>query len=173
MAIDMKRLTLVRHAKSSWKDRSLSDFERPLNKRGKHDAPMMGERLVKLKFVPDLILSSPAKRAIKTARVIADAIGYPEKKILEKRAVYDADRTTLVQIIQALDDKLQHVMLFGHNPTFTYLANDFIEQHIENIPTCGIVCIDFDVQSWSDISPGKGRLVFFDYPKNPDSIRRA
>lgn len=164
----MKRLTLVRHAKSSWKDRDLSDFDRPLNKRGKHDAPMMGERLAKLKFMPDQIVTSPAKRAIKTAQIIARAIGYPQKKILEQRGVYDADRTVLLQIIQGFDDAFRHVMLFGHNPAFTYFANDFIHDYIENIPTCGIVCIDFDVRSWADIGPGKGHLVFFDYPKNPN-----
>jgi len=164
----MKRLTLVRHAKSSWKDRSLSDFDRPLNKRGKHDAPMMGERLAKLNIIPDQIVSSPAKRALKTAQVIAATIGYPKKKIQENHAIYEADRHSLLRIVQEFEDAFRHVMLFGHNPAFTYLANDFIREHIENMPTCGIVCIDFDVSSWADIRPGTGRLVFFDYPKNPN-----
>lgn len=164
----MKRLTLVRHAKSSWKDRSLRDFDRPLNKRGKHDAPMMGERLAKAKVKPDLIVSSPAQRALKTARVIADAIGYPRKQISEQKSIYEASHAALLELVQRFDDTFQHVMLFGHNPAFTYLANSLIREHIENVPTCGIVCIDFDVSSWADIGSDKGQLVFFDYPKNPN-----
>jgi len=165
----MKRLTLVRHAKSSWKDESLRDFDRPLNKRGKHDAPMMGARLAQRKLKPDLIVSSPAKRAIRTARVIADAIGYPRKQISEQNSIYEASHDALLEMIQEFDDTFQHMMLFGHNPAFTYLAKSLIHEHIENVPTCGIVCIDFDVGSWSAVDHGKGQLVFFDYPKNPNT----
>ena len=161
----MKRLYLIRHAKSSWKDQGLADIERPLNKRGKQDAPFMGKRLKETKVHPDLIVSSPAKRALKTAKVIAEEIGYPKKRIKTDESIYLAGVSTLLHVIQNIEDSYQQVMLFGHNPGFTDLAESLTNQKFDNIPTCGIVCMDFDINSWKKVSEGKGKVVFFDYPK--------
>lgn len=161
----MKRLYLIRHAKSSWKDQDLTDIERPLNTRGKRDAPCMGKRLKDLKVHPDLIVSSPAKRALKTAKVIAREIGYPKKRIETDESIYLAGVSTLLLVIQNIEDSYQQVILFGHNPGFTELAEYLTDQQFDNIPTCGIVCMDFDIESWKEVAEGKGILVSFDYPK--------
>jgi len=162
----MKRLYLIRHAKSSWDDPDLADIDRPLNKRGEKDAPYMGTRLKEQhKANPDLILSSPAKRALRTARIIAKAIDFPEKKIEIKDSLYTSGVTAMVDVIHHLADSLDEVMLFGHNPDLTSLANYLSNQQVDNIPTCGIFCIDFDIQLWQDVKKGKGVFKFFDYPK--------
>ncbi|MCZ6636289.1 MAG: histidine phosphatase family protein [bacterium] len=162
----MKRLFLVRHAKSSWKHPGLTDFERPLNKRGKKDAPKMGKRIKKQDILPDLILSSPAKRAIRTARAIAGEIGYPEKKIQTDRAIYSGGSPAILSIVQSQAPEVNCLMLFGHNPDFTQLAESLSGHRVDNIPPCGIFCIDFDIQTWTDVAPGGGQFVFFDFPKN-------
>ncbi len=161
----MKRLYLIRHAKSSWKNPHLADFERPLSKRGKGDAPFMGKRLNKYKVKPDLIISSPAKRALKTAQIMAKEIKFPEKKIIADESVYEGDISALLQVIRNIDDSFNQVMLFGHNPDFSMLAESFTNYQVGNIPTCGIFCLDFDINSWKEAAPGKGIFIFFDYPK--------
>lgn len=161
----MKRLYLVRHAKSSWDDPDLADFERPLNKRGKRDAPFMAQRIAELGARPDIIISSPAKRAILTARAFADALEYPHNNIVQDKAVYLADVSGLLQIIRSIDDSNEQAMIFGHNPGFTSLANFLGKRSIDNIPTCGVYCLDFDDLSWSKVGRNKGTVRFFDYPK--------
>ena len=161
----MKRLYLIRHAKSSWKNPDQSDIERPLNKRGQRDAPFMGKRLKKQNAKPDIIFSSPAKRASLTAEIIAKKIDYPEDKIAIKESLYATNLPNILNIIHHLEDSIREVMLFGHNPEFTSLANYLTNHYIENIPTCGIFCIDFDIELWKDIDEGTGRFVFFDFPK--------
>lgn len=164
----MKTLYLIRHAKSSWKDGGLRDFERPLNKRGKRDAPEMGERLKENKVKADVIISSPAKRAYKTAKIIAKEIEYPVKKILKKDSVYLADVPTLIKVIRKISEKHHQAMLFGHNPGLTMLANFLISgEQVENIPTCGIFCVEFEIDSWKEVEQGMGKIRFFDYPKKP------
>jgi phosphohistidine phosphatase len=161
----VKRLYLIRHAKSSWKDPDLADFERPLNRRGKKDAPFMGKRLKKYGVKPDLIISSPAKRALKSATIIANEIDFPTKKIITDMTVYQADVPNLLDLIQNIDDSNSQVMLIGHNPDLTSLANYLSNYAISNIPTCGIFCIDFEISSWKNVAAGKGIFKFFDYPK--------
>ncbi len=161
----MKQLYLVRHAKSSWKDPVLTDMDRPLNKRGKRDAPFMGERLNKYDVQLDLIISSPAKRALSTAKIIAKEIGCPKKKIVANESVYMAGVPSLLNTIQGIDDSHSRVMFFGHNPGLTELAVYLSNYHVDNIPTCGIFCTDFDVDSWKEVSKGTGSFAFFDYPK--------
>ena len=163
----MKRLTLVRHAKSSRKDPLLEDIDRPLNQRGKQNAPLMGKRLAKKEVAPDRLLTSPAKRAVKTARIIAGKIGFPKEKIESIGAVYLASPEDLLRLLHGIGDEGDHVMMVGHNPGFTDLNNLINSFKIDNIPTCGVVCIDFDIASWSELAEGQGKLVFFDYPKNP------
>lgn len=170
----MKTLYLIRHAKSSWKDPELRDFERPLNKRGKRDAPDMGQRLKDSKIKADIIISSPAKRAFKTAKIIAKEIKYPVKKIVKKDSVYLADVPTLVKVIHKISDKQHQAMLFGHNPGLTMLANFLVNgQQLENIPTCGIFCVEFEIDSWKEVEQGIGKLLFFDYPKKPLTVQPA
>ncbi|MCH9008735.1 histidine phosphatase family protein [candidate division KSB1 bacterium] len=161
----MKRLFLIRHAKSSWSDPDLRDFERPLNKRGKRDAPVMGARLARHKVNPDLILSSPARRAFKTAKIMASEIGCPIKKIQTHKAIYLADVPTLMDVLRKIDSACETVFLFGHNPGLTMLANYLTNYYVDNIPTSGIFCIDFEIASWREVSQGNGRVTFFDYPK--------
>lgn len=161
----MKRLYLMRHAKSSWKKPDLADIDRPLNKRGKQDAPLMGKRLKKQNLKPDLIITSPAKRAVTTATIVAEEINYPKKKIEIKETLYSAGAPAILNMIQYLDDSLNEVMLVGHNPDFNSLANYLSNFGVDNIPTCGIFCIDFDVPSWKDVGEGRGIFQFFDYPK--------
>ena len=162
----MKTIVLVRHAKSSWKDSSLDDFDRPLNKRGKRNAPFMGKKLKERQIMPDLILSSPAKRARKTAAAVAKAIGYPKKKIKYRDDMYHPSARYLLEMVRNQDDKNETIMLFGHNPDFNDFADMLLEHNpIYNIPTTGIYCIRFDVDNWKKLREGKGESVFFDYPK--------
>ena len=157
-------MILVRHAKSSWKHPGLPDRLRPLNKRGQHDAPVMGKRLAKREITPDLIVSSPAARAMATAESIAREIGHPEEEIRADERLYGASAFELLEIIQELDDALEHVMLIGHNPGLTDLAND-LGCDIDNIPTCGIVEMEFDTDSWAHVDDVDPACVDFDYPK--------
>jgi phosphohistidine phosphatase len=162
----MKILILVRHAKSSWKDPSLVDFDRPLNKRGKRNAPFMGQKLKERKIMPDLLLSSPAKRARKTAIAVAKALDYPPKKIMFLDKMYHASARYLFDLLKNLDDENETVMLFGHNPSLNDFADMMLKRNpIYNIPTTGVCCIRFDVNQWQKIKEGKGEFVFFDFPR--------
>ena len=160
----MKKLYIIRHAKSSWKDLTLDDFDRPLNKRGRLNAPAMGKRLKKRKVMPDLILSSPALRAKVTAEVIASKVKYTQE-IIYNKDIYDADIETIHQILTEIDDENGVVFLFGHNSNLDMLTKHYIKFD-KNIPTCGVVEIDFKCDSWHDISRDNAKLVSFDYPKN-------
>jgi len=165
----MKRLYLLRHAKSSWKDPELEDFDRPLNKRGKRDAPFMGQRLRLANIRPDLIISSPAKRAGKTAKIFAAQIEYSVKKIQWRESLYGAGTLTLLGILQEIADPVKQAMLVGHNPGLTLLAECLTGEAVDNIPTSGVFAVDLDVTSWGQTGEGCGTLVFFDYPKKHTS----
>ena len=160
-----KYLILIRHAKSSWENPSLRDFDRPLNGRGQRDAPEMGRRLAEKEIIADLMLTSPANRAITTCQTIAEKIGYPLKAIEKDEEIYHAGPSTLLEVVRSIDDSWRTVLLFGHNPGFTDFANALNNTDIENIPTCGMVSIKFEVNSWQDISYGSGIQLEFDYPK--------
>ena len=158
-------LTLVRHAKSSRDDPGVSDFLRPLNDRGRKDAPDMGKRLRKAGLSPDLIISSPAERALTTARLIARELAYPEEAIGEKDGIYDATGSELLEVVRRMPKKSRDILLVGHNPGISDLAGYCIGPEIENVPTCGVVRLAFDAVSWNDISPDNARLLLLDYPK--------
>ena len=162
-----RNLTLVRHAKSGWDDPGLTDFERPLTQRGLRNAPMMGQRLANTGCQVDIIISSPAVRAATTADMIAEEIGFDRNLILRKHSMYVAGLATLLEVIMQIDDCHRHAMLVGHNPGITQLCNHTCAASIDNMPTCGIACIEFDTQRWEDTVRKKGRLVEFDYPKHP------
>lgn len=161
----MRRLILLRHAKSSWKDPLLEDFDRPLNKRGQKNAPLMGQRLAMLGERPEVILSSPAKRACETAKMIAAALSYEESAIRFEPCIYEAGVGTLLELVSCLDNAWHDVMLVGHNPGLTELVNALTESKLENIVTCGVVKLAFETVSWRDIQLHSGRLLFYDYPK--------
>ncbi len=160
----MKTLYLARHAKSSWKHPELSDIERPLNKRGKRDAPIIGNLLKEKGVNPDILISSPAVRARKTAVAIAGIIDYPKSKILIDVNIYESSSSELRNIIQGFDDKYNSVMMFGHNPGLTRVNNYLTDSYIDNIPTCGVVGIRFN-SSWKKIEGASGKALFFIYPK--------
>lgn len=161
----MKRLIICRHAKSSWNDPDQRDFDRPLNKRGKRDAPEMGQRLGGQGFKPDLIMSSPALRARNTAEYYAQQLGYPLSRIRYNPNQYEASVSLLISLIQEADQAVQTLMVVGHNPESTMLANVLSGLMIDNIPTSGIVALEFASDNWHEIGPGSGRLLVFDYPK--------
>ena len=166
----MKHLLLCRHAKSSWKDSTLTDIDRPLNKRGRKNGPEMGRRLAHRGVKPDLIVSSSARRALKTARIIAREVGVSGKEVVVMDGVYDSFPSRLMQVIRKLDNQYDRVLLVGHNPETTMVANILGDLTIDNVPTCGIVALDFNVTVWQDVCEGKGVLVFFDYPKKKNSL---
>ncbi len=159
----MKYLYLLRHAKSSWKDLSVNDFDRPLNKRGKKDAPNMGKFLNDRNVKVDLIISSPAKRTKETSKIIAEGIGYKNKIIFDKN-IYEASLEQLLALIKNLNKNLNSVMLVAHNPGLTELANYFVNEDIDNIPTCGIAAIILE-NGWDEVKRNCGKLLFFEYPK--------
>lgn len=166
----MKTLYIVRHAKSSWDDQGLRDFDRPLNERGEKDAPKMGKRLKKHNFYPALIVSSPAVRALATSRLMAKALGYPEEKIKIEKRLYHANEEQMLTILKELGkvDDPEIVMMVGHNPGLTDFANRLSDVIIDNIPTCGIVGGTFDLPSWDQAGWGDGHHEFFDSPKSKD-----
>lgn len=161
----MKRmLLLVRHAKSSWDEVALSDRDRPLSERGKHDAPMMGERLARDGVKPDLILSSPARRALSTARLIATALDYQAGHIVVDDRLYACDAKTLLRVIAEIGDDQKRVMIVGHNPEFTELAHQ-LAREITRMPTCAVAQFTFDGVPWSAITGVKPVSTSLDYPK--------
>ncbi len=164
----MKTLYLVRHSKSSWKNPELKDLARPLNARGKADAPKMGKLMKKLGEIPDLIISSPAKRAFKTASKIASEIGYQFKKIVKEDKLYMAGQDEFFAVISKVKKSATRLMIVSHNFGLTIFANFISGSDIVNIPTSGIVRIDFDIDKWKEIKQTKGKLIFFEYPKKND-----
>ena len=159
----MKQLYIIRHAKSSWKDLSVDDFNRGLNKRGKKDAPFMGLKLKDKNILPDIIISSPAQRAKLTAQTIAREVGYT-KQIQFDRNIYESTISYINKLLKSIKDENDIVFLFGHNPTLNMLVEDYIDFY-DNIPTCGIVKIEFNCNSWKDINPSNANFISFDYPK--------
>ncbi len=162
---DNKVLFLARHAKSSWKETALRDSERPLNKRGRRDAPIMGKRLATQTLRPEHIVSSPAIRAIRTAEVFARFLNFDADDVEVDAGIYDAGAADLVNIVRRFDDRYHTVMLVGHNPALTDLLNLLSGERIDNMPTCSIATVDLNVSSWPCVRPGESKLVAFDYPK--------
>lgn len=160
----MKTLFLIRHAKSNWDDTTLPDQDRPLESRGEHDLGTMGKRLAQRHVKPDLILSSPAKRARLTAQGIAKMLDYKQQDIELNPRLYPGQVDDLLDVIQALDHKLKRVMLVGHNPALTELAH-FLSSEITHMPTCAIAEFTFSAKSWSDIGKAKPDQMTLDYPK--------
>ncbi len=161
----MKKIYILRHAKSSWKDSSLTDFDRPLNERGKRNAPMMGIKMAELNIVPDLVLASAATRAYATASIVAEKLDYPKDRIERRRDLYLASSHAILKIINSADNKHESLMIVGHNPGLTELANDLGAFQVSNMPTCALVALEFAVDDWQAVHWGIGKNILFEYPK--------
>jgi phosphohistidine phosphatase len=163
----MKRLTLVRHAKSDWSLPGQEDWDRPLNKRGQQDVPEMARRLRARKFKPELILTSPAVRAITTASIMARELKVPAEHIAQDERLYLASPKDMLEVIRELGGHVAHLMLFSHNPGITECANKLSSgDQIDNLPTCGVFTATFDLDDWSTLDWGMGSHAQFDYPRN-------
>lgn len=162
----MKTLFLVRHAKSSWAEPGATDFERPLNDRGKRDAAEMGKRL-KLRGIQfDRIISSPAVRAKKTAFLFAHEMGYDTEAIIWDRELYLAAPDTILKTIGKVPNTVNSLAIFCHNPGITELANTLSSVRVDNMPTGSVYVVNFNGLSWEEFEKASHRFVFFDYPKS-------
>lgn len=161
-----RTLVMIRHAKSSWSNPLQSDFERSLNERGEHDAPVMGAQLKKLNIIPDLIISSTAKRTKQTAEKIAKAIGYDKDKIQHVDKLYHCTSSVFDEVIYELNDEAKTAFIVAHNPGITDFVNKLSENfNIDNMPTCGIVGATFEAAHWLDFTLEEKQVFLFEYPK--------
>ena len=158
-------MTIVRHAKSSWKDTSLSDRKRPLNKRGERDAPVMGKRIHEHGIRPSLIVSSPATRAWTTAKIVAHQISYPLEFLQREDGLYLASLDEILDTIVAQDNGFNNLMVVGHNPGMTDFANFLVPGLTYNLPTAGVVSVEIDQENWSLYTRPQARLLVHDWPK--------
>ncbi len=161
----MKTLYLLRHAKSSWDDPQLRDFERPLAKRGLNDAPVMATRFKQRNNTVACIISSPANRAKSTAKIFAENIGYSVDDIISNPELYFAGTGMFLKAASLVDDDCESAMLVGHNPAITEFANMMANTDIDNVPTCGLVELSLPIDNWTDVDTGIATLNEFDYPK--------
>jgi phosphohistidine phosphatase len=159
----MKRLYVLRHAKSSWDDASLADYERPLNERGLETAPFMGRLMRERGYLPDAVLSSPAKRARETARLASEAAGINLQILFDER-IYEASPQTLVKVLSAVDDKAGSAMVVGHNPGMEGLIR-LLAGETAAMPTAALAIVDLDIENWSEIDHLSGKLVEVLRPK--------
>ncbi|MEO6819068.1 MAG: histidine phosphatase family protein [Ginsengibacter sp.] len=164
----MKTLLLIRHAKSSWDDSTITDFDRTLNERGKQDAPVMAERLKKKVLEIDAFVSSSAKRGRKTAKFFMKAYDEKDSNLIVAPSLYEAPMKEYYRVIENLDDSKNTVAIFAHNPGITDFINSVDCMEVYNMPTCGVYCIEIDIEHWADFRVGDKKFLFFDYPKNGD-----
>ncbi len=162
----MKQLYLIRHAKSSWAHPDLADFDRPLNKRGKMNAPLMAGRLFARAITPHRIVSSPAKRAKKTAQHMAKGTGFSKKDIIYENGLYFSEYQEVIAIIEKYISDIQVLFVVGHNSMITDLAESLTGEHFNNVPTCGVVGVEYSGKNNFENVLESGTLLFFDYPKN-------
>lgn len=160
-----KTLILIRHGKSDWSNNGEKDFDRPLNSRGNMDAPRMGGKLKDMGIVPDLIVSSPSLRTTMTTEYICEQIRYPLENVDFQEDIYEASVRTLLKVVNELDEKYQTVIIVGHNPGFSYLAEYLSGTIIGNVPTCGMVELTFELDTWAAVSQNTAALKSFIYPK--------
>ena len=162
-----KTLVLVRHAKSSWDVPGIADFDRTLNERGKNDAPEMAKRTKAKGIKLDVFLSSPAKRAHKTAKYFAEEfnIGMTDIDLIDK--LYEASVTAFLEVVSTIDERHNAAIIFSHNPGITEFVNTLAKVHVDNVPTCGVFAVRADAEKWEDFLKAEKHFLFFDYPKNP------
>ena len=162
----MKIVLLIRHAKSSWEDITIDDFERPLNDRGKRDAPEMARRLLKRKQEIDAFISSPAKRAKKTALLFAEEFKFDKDKVKFQDYLYHPSRENLLRAIESAPDKADNIAIFSHNPGITAFVNELTETKVDDMPTCAIFAVSADIKRWKDFQNAARKFLYFDYPKS-------
>jgi phosphohistidine phosphatase len=161
----MKQLYLIRHAKSDWGDETLKDIDRPLSARGYMAAYTLSEWFIKKYKAPDVFMSSDATRALSTAMIFARNMNYDTSKIAILPQVYESTAKTLLNVIHHIDERHESAAIFCHNPGITNLANELGDFFFDNLPTCALVAFEFDVKSWKDVSKDKGKLSFYQFPK--------
>ncbi len=163
----MKKLCLFRHAKSTYGALGTEDLDRPLHEIGMSNVSLMGNVLTnKYKFKPDLIMTSHAVRTVLTAELLCEPLGYKKEKIRVEKSLYEAGVEELLQDIKLVDSKVKNLLIVGHNPGLTLLANFLADTHVNNLPTSGMFAIELDSKSWEDISTANNKVLFFDEPKN-------
>ncbi|MCT4615248.1 MAG: histidine phosphatase family protein [Marinifilaceae bacterium] len=162
----MKKITLIRHAKAEVLDYDNTDFERNLRSRGVDDSNIIAKVLTDNGFKPELIISSDANRAIQTAEVFAEVNSISTKQIVKLRSIYDnLNIQVLSQILDQYASKNEMIYLIGHNPDISYLAYKLCDEFSMSVPTCAAIGLEFDIENWSEISPGTASLLFYEYPK--------
>lgn len=162
----MKRLYLMRHAKSDWNISTRSDFDRTLNERGFRDAPNMANRLKIAPYLPQQIHHSAAIRTQQTAQLVAEKINLSSEYLIAHQSLYEAGINEYLKVIRTIPDTFQTALIVGHNPTITHLVGYLTPQNITHMPTSAITCIQFEIASWTAIEPLLGKFYWFDYPKN-------
>ncbi|NVK28148.1 MAG: histidine phosphatase family protein [Flavobacteriia bacterium] len=160
----MKTVYLVRHAKSSWQYDDINDYDRPLKGRGIRDAHLISQYLETEADRPELLMSSPATRALHTAMIFARTLNFPLGSIDVEDDLYMASNETVLGLIRNLPEDINSVMFFGHNPTITNFVNRCVDHRIDNVPTSGVVCLHFEEDSWKEVDD-RAELLYFDYPK--------
>jgi phosphohistidine phosphatase len=164
----MKELFLIRHAKSSWDSPTMKDFDRPLNERGKKDAPSMAKRLASKKIKLDALFSSSANRALSTAQYFAEEFDIKKKDIVQIPELYHANPSVFYEVIEHTDDDLDNIAIFSHNPGITEFINELTDKKIMDTPTCGIFAIKIHSKTWKDFASATKDFLFFDFPKSED-----
>jgi phosphohistidine phosphatase len=159
----VKRLVILRHAKAE-KDARRADADRPLTARGESDAVEMGRRLARCGTHPDVIVSSPARRALETAKIVARELDFPWSEIRLEKRIYLADLDTLVRVVRGCGDTAETVLLVGHNPGVSELARSLVRRFSEDLPTCGAATVDCAADTWAVVRPGCGSLRRYDRP---------
>jgi len=164
----LKVLHVVRHAKSSWDFDGTADIDRTLKEKGIRNAYAVSRKMKLTSLVPEKLLTSPANRALHTAVIFARVFEYPLSKLEISQSLYESSAGSITDMIKALDDSIQSVMIFGHNPDFTELVNSFIKNPINNLPTSGAVTLEFNVARWRDISRGNIVKEVMNFPGNDE-----
>jgi phosphohistidine phosphatase len=164
-----KTLYILRHAKSDWSDRTLSDFDRPLNKRGIAQVPQIAAVLAAKNNFPQAIISSPANRAFSTAKIVAISVGITENQIGSEKRVYEANIFTLMYLLQETSNEIDCLLLVGHNPGVSGLVNTLSKQKAAPIPTCALIELELEIEAWEDIAPECAKLISIDVPKKESS----
>jgi len=160
-----KKIFIVRHAKSSWADMSVTDKERKLNARGKKDAPRMAAWCKEHGYIPQLMISSTAVRARKTAAAFHKEMKLDNNQLLLTDTLYHAPAETYLENCYGLPESIESVMLFGHNPGITYLANEVHDEYIDNVPTCGVLVISTSASTWDQVDFSNCTLQLLKVPK--------
>ena len=161
----MKQLLLIRHAKSSWADAGMEDFDRPLNDRGKKDAPQMAMRLLHRKIHIDAFVTSTAKRARKTCSAFMEVYERKQADMMLKPELYLAPPEQFVNVINSLEDTIETAALFAHNPGITDFANSLTKTKVDDMPTCAVYAVRAAIKTWKEFETAKKEFYFFDYPK--------